>query len=162
MNAMKISRLLVAFCLLLVMQTSAAAVAPDWTLADADGNSVSLSDYKNKPVILHFWATWCPYCKKVQPGLDRLYRQHHQQGLEVLGISWWEDEGAEPQKELENRGHRFKTLINGDAVAKKYGVRGTPTTFFIDRNGEIVWVSNTSNPDDPALEKAVLRLLNSK
>lgn len=133
--------------------------APEWTLKDAEGNEVSLSDYRGKPLILHFWATWCPYCTKLQPGLESLYQDFQQDGLELLGISFLEDEGAEPQKALESRGHTFKTVINGDEVAKEYGVKGTPTTFFIDRNGTVIWMTNNSNPDDPAFEQAVEYLL---
>jgi cytochrome c biogenesis protein CcmG/thiol:disulfide interchange protein DsbE len=54
----------------------------------------------------------------------------------------------------------MKTLFMGDVVAKVYGVRGTPTTVFIDRSGHIAWVTNTSNPDHPNLGKAVQLLLN--
>ena len=49
-----------------------ADTAPDFTLSEADGNEVSLADYKGRLLMLHFWATWCPYCKKLQPGLQRL------------------------------------------------------------------------------------------
>lgn len=131
--------------------------APDWTLKDAQGHDVSLSDYQGRPMILHFWATWCPYCKKLQPGLERLLNKYHADGLEFLGISFREDEGTLPQKVLDDRGLTFKTLVDGDAVAKQYGVKGTPTTYFIDKNGLVVWVSNDSDPDDPRMEAVVVR-----
>ena len=134
-------------------------IAPDWTLKDAHGQEVSLSDYQNKSLILHFWATWCPYCKKLHPGLERLYQKYKIDGLEVLGISWWEDEGALPQKVLVDRGFTFKTLVDGDAVAKQYGVKGTPTTFFIDKEGVVVWVSNGSDPDDLKMEEVVREMV---
>lgn len=132
---------------------------PDWTLKDAQGQDVSLSDYSGKPLILHFWASWCPYCKKLQPGLERLYQQYHADGLEVLGINWREDRGVQPQKVLQNRGITFKTLIEGDAVAKQYGVVGTPTTFYINKHGRVIWLSNDSDPDDPRLQEVVKRML---
>lgn len=132
-----------------------AATAPDWTLKDADGKEISLSEYRGKPLILHFWATWCPYCKKLQPGLERLHQKYKADGLEVIAISWWEDKGAQPQKVLQDRGFTFKTLFNGDAVAKQYGVRVTPTTFFIDEYGKVIWVTSGFDPEDPKMGEVV-------
>ena len=138
---------------------SKTSIVPNWTLRDAQDQEISLSDYQGKPFILHFWATWCPYCKKVQPGLERLYSKYKSDGLEVIGISWWEDEGAEPQKVLEDRGLTFKTLVNGDAVAKQYGVKGTPATFFINKDSQVVWMTTDSDPNDPEMEEVVKRML---
>jgi len=152
----------ILICTLVVGLFSATAFArqaPDWTLNDAEGNPVSLSDYRGKPLILHFWATWCPYCTKLQPGLEKLYREYREDGLEVLAISFLEDEGARPQQTLKKRGHSFKTVLNGEGVASEYGVQGTPTTFFIGRDGTLVWKTSNSDPADPALEEAVLFLL---
>lgn len=151
------TRLLVKQCVmffsvvLLSWPLLAAPEAPNFSLQDSQGNQVQLSDYKGKPVILHFWATWCPYCKKVQPGLDKLYQAHKKEGLVLLGVSFREDEGAKPQEVLDARGMSFKTLINGEKVAARYGVRGTPTTMFIDRKGQAQGVTQTSNPKDPGL-----------
>jgi cytochrome c biogenesis protein CcmG/thiol:disulfide interchange protein DsbE len=137
----------------LLPRVAAAEPAPAFTLRDAAGNEVSLADFEGQPLMLHFWATWCPYCKKLQPGLERTSRDYKDADLVLLGISFREDDGAQPQAVLERRGLSFKTLVEGESVAGKYKVRGTPTTFFIDRQGEIVAVTNTSNPDDPILKK---------
>ena len=136
--------------------------APEWTLQTEKGEIVRLEDYKGKPLIIHFWATWCPYCKKLQPGLESLYQKYQDDGLEIIGVSWWEDEGAEPQKTLKQRGISFKTVINGDAVAKRYGVQGTPTTYFIDRSGNIVLKTTVSDPKSPKLEAAALTIVDKK
>jgi cytochrome c biogenesis protein CcmG/thiol:disulfide interchange protein DsbE len=133
--------------------------APDFSLSDAQGNIVSLKDFNGQPLILHFWATWCPYCKKLQPGLERLVATEGNTEIVLLGISFREDEGVQPQAELAKRGHTFKTLINGEQAAQDYAVRGTPTTFFIARNGEIVGVTNTSNPEDPVLTQLAGEIL---
>lgn len=133
--------------------------APDFSLSDAQGDVVSLQDFNGQPLILHFWATWCPYCKKLQPGLERLVAAEGNTELVLLGISFREDEGVQPQTVLINRGHIFKTLINGEQAALDYAVKGTPTTFFIRRNGEIAGVTNTSNPEDPALTHLVQEIL---
>ena len=127
--------------------------APDFVLSDSAGNMVSLGEYRGRPLVLHFWATWCPYCKKIQPGLERLEESHQDSKLVVLAISFREDDGADPQGVLEKRGHSFKTLLEGDDVARMYGVRGTPTTFFIDRKGKVVGMTHTSDPEDPILSE---------
>ncbi len=151
--------LICTVALLLFSTTGFARQAPDWALEDADGNIISLSDYNGKPLILHFWATWCPYCTKLQPGLERLYQEFKADGLEVLGISFLENDGATPQKALVKRGHTFKTVLHGEQVAGEYGVRGTPTTFFINKQGTIVWTTNNSDPEDLALREAVSYML---
>lgn len=143
----------------LLSLNSYADAAPDWTLKDTKGNEVSLKDYHGKILILHFWATWCPYCKKVQPGLDKLYSEYKDQGVELLGISLREDEDANPQQSLIDRGHHFKTLLNGEKVAELYQVSGTPTTYFIDRKSQLVAVTHTSNPNDPGLREAITYML---
>lgn len=149
-------------CLLLLASSQVfAAKAPNFTLETQDGRSVSLSDYQGKPIVLHFWATWCPYCKKLQPGLVKLHKKYQDQGLELLAISLREDEGAKPQDELKSRGYDFLTLVEGEKVAEQYYVQGTPTTFFIAKDGEVLWVTNQSDPNNPKLEKAVQAIIAS-
>jgi cytochrome c biogenesis protein CcmG/thiol:disulfide interchange protein DsbE len=152
--------LLIVSCLNLAPVFAADESAPAFTLKNATGEAVSLSDYAGKPVILHFWASWCPYCKSVQPGLEALAAEYAAQDMVVLGINFREDKGVNPQQVLESRGLHFKTLVHGEEVSRAYGVRGTPTTFFINASGEIVGMTNASKPDDPKLaqlaEKAAL------
>ncbi|MEW6981634.1 TlpA family protein disulfide reductase [Colwelliaceae bacterium 6471] len=137
----------------------AAQQAPSFTLHNEKGEQVSLKDYQGKPLIIHFWATWCPYCKKLQPGLNKLYQQYHSQGLNLLAISLWEDDGAQPQAELIKRGMSFKTAVNGEKISELYQVRSTPTTLFISKEGKIIWRTDISDPNSPLLEKAVQALL---
>ncbi|GAA5216060.1 peroxiredoxin family protein [Corallincola platygyrae] len=141
-------------------EKTALPVAPDWQLTTQQGKPVALSDYRGKPLILHFWATWCPYCKRVQPGLDALYQQYQSQGLQAVAISFREDDDATPGEVLANRGITFPTAVNGEQVAANYGVRGTPTTFLIDTAGRVVYATNTSDPNDEALRNAVKTLVN--
>ena len=129
-------------------------MAPDFSLPDPQGKVHTLAEYKGKPLILHFWATWCPYCKKLQPGLDSIAKDYKNTDLQVLGISFNEDDGAMPGEVLRKRSIHFPTLINGESAAKNYGVPGTPTTVFINRAGEIIWVTNISDPNDPSLHAA--------
>tara|TARA_R110001583_G_scaffold1152_15_gene9590 strand:- start:13 stop:513 length:501 start_codon:yes stop_codon:yes gene_type:complete len=133
--------------------------APAWQLKTQAGKAISLSDYHGKPVILHFWATWCPYCKKLQPKLVELVQKYKESGIEIVAISFNEDEGAQPQDEIQARGYDFITAVNGEPVVKLYGVRGTPTTFFINRQGKAIYKSTSSDISNPKLELAVKEII---
>ena len=63
----------------------------DWTLNNLDGKSITLSDYKGRPTLLVFWATWCPYCKKLLPGIAELNEKYEKLGLKVLAVNIRED-----------------------------------------------------------------------
>ncbi|NQZ87432.1 MAG: TlpA family protein disulfide reductase [Colwellia sp.] len=136
--------------------------AQDWALKTQTGKSISLADYQGKPVILHFWATWCPYCKKLQPKLVELKEKYKSTGIEIVAISFNEDEGVNPQDSITQRGYEFITAVEGDKVAQQYGVKGTPTTFFINRSGKIIFKSSSSNIADPRLELAVKEIIKEK
>lgn len=129
--------------------------APNWQLKQQDGTTISLADYHGKPVILHFWATWCPYCKRLQPHLVKLQQKYAAQGVEIVAVSFMEDDDAKPQSELKQRGYTFKTAVHGEQVAEIYGVTGTPTTFFINRKGEIIYRTSSSNTRNKKFEQAV-------
>lgn len=133
--------------------------APAWQLKTQAGDDISLSDYQGKPIILHFWATWCPYCKKLQPKLVELEKKYKNSGLIIVSISFNEDEGATPQDEIMARGYDFITAINGEPVVALYGVRGTPTTFFINRQGKAVYKSTSSDINNPNLELAIKEII---
>lgn len=148
-----------AFLFLMFSSYSAENTALAWQLKTQSGDVISLSDYKNKPVILHFWATWCPYCKKVQPKLVELQKKYQQQDVELIAISFNEDEGALPQDVLTQRGYSFSTAVHGDRIAQLYGVRGTPTTFFLNKNHQIIFKSTSSDVTDPRLELAVKEII---
>ena len=115
--------------------------APDFTLKDADGKVVHLSDYKGKVVLLDFWATWCGPCKIEIPWFMEMQRKHKEQGFEVLGVAM-DDEGWEAVKPfLTELGVNYRVVIGNDATAQLYGgVDALPTTFLIDRTGKIAAV----------------------
>ena len=124
--------------------------APDWTLETQDGKEVKFSDYAGKPMLIHFWGTWCPYCKQLHPGLEKLRAEYEPKGLVVLGISVNEPLGAKPQDELIKRGINFLTLVDGDDVAiEDFEIAGTPSTFFISPDGKILGSTMESDPNDP-------------
>lgn len=142
--------------------TAELPMMPEWQLYNEAGQLVKSSDFLGKPLVIHFWATWCPYCKKLQPGLEKLYQKYQADGLQMIAISLREDKGATPQKELDSRGITFKTLINGDDVGMNlFNVSGTPTTIFIDKAGHVIGSTSVSEPDDPRLEKTVKYIVES-
>jgi cytochrome c biogenesis protein CcmG/thiol:disulfide interchange protein DsbE len=133
--------------------------APSWQLSTQSGEAISSTQFAGKATILHFWATWCPYCKVLQPKLVELAKKYQAQGVELVAISFNEDEGTLPQDELAARGYTFPTAVNGDEVAMRYGVRGTPTTYFINKNNQVIFKYTSSDTTDPRLELAVKEII---
>ena len=132
-------------------------LAPRFSLPDMQDTPRELSDYLGKPVIISFWATWCPYCKKLQPALQKI----DDMGLKVIAVSFKEDDDATPAKALSDRGYTFKTAVKADAIAQQLGIRGTPTTLFVNKEGNVIWLTNTSNPEDANLHLKARTLLHS-
>jgi len=115
--------------------------APEFTLKDADGKTVHLSDYKGKVVLLDFFATWCGPCKIEIPWFMEMERKNKDRGFSVLGVAM-DDEGWEIVKPfLADLGVNYRVVIGNDATAGMYGgVDALPTTFLIDKDGKIAAV----------------------
>ena len=115
--------------------------APDFTLADLDGNQVSLSDFRGKTVFINFWATWCPPCREEMPAIEALYQQYKDKDVVVLGVDILETEG-EVRQFVEEGGYSWTFVIDTTGeVTASYGVPAIPTSFFIDKEGVIRAVS---------------------
>lgn len=112
--------------------------APPFTLRDADGRNVSLSDYKGKVVLLNFWATWCGPCKIEIPWFVEFEQKYKDRGFAVLGIAM-DDEGWEVVKPyLTKTKVNYRILVGNDKIAADYGgVDSLPTSFVIDKTGQI-------------------------
>jgi thiol-disulfide isomerase/thioredoxin len=108
--------------------------APDFELADLNGNSVRLSQYKGHPLILNFWATWCEPCKQEMPLLEA-YQKKYSPDLIVLGVD--SGEGKVVVKSfLEKNEITFPIVLDETSrIGPIYQIAGYPTSFFIDRNG---------------------------
>ena len=119
--------------------------AIDFELKDQYGNTHRLSDYKGKTVFLNFWATWCPPCKAEMPDIQKLYETYDQEGEEaliVLGVAapgQWQEQDEEGVKAfLEDKGYTYPVLMDSSGnTFLQYGVSSYPTTFMIDRDGNV-------------------------
>ena len=113
-----------------------ARIAPDWTLQSASGESVTLSEAAaEQPVIVLFWATWCPYCKALMPHIQSI-RLEYGDEIRILAIHFRDDKG-DPVAFIESAGYDFTLLPDGDEVAELNGVWGTPGLMIIDHDRTI-------------------------
>jgi thiol-disulfide isomerase/thioredoxin len=114
----------------------------DFELQDLNGNPMRLSQFRGHPVIVDFWATWCPPCRKQIPELKDLYtRFHKSKGLEIIGVACDTIQG-DGAREIAPFVHKFKInypiLLASEPVVDSIGVEAIPTTLFIAPDGRVV------------------------
>lgn len=130
--------------------------AIDFTLKDQYGNTHSLSDYKGKTIFLNFWATWCPPCRAEMPDIQKIYETYDTEGddaLIVLGVAgpgYGNEKSEEGIKEfLDENGYTYPVLMDTTGeLFSAYGIYSYPTTFMIDRDGNVFgYASGQLNED---------------
>jgi peroxiredoxin len=139
-------RLLIQLCLAIIVVLSLAAVgwsvekgaqAPNFSLADTAGNTVSLSQMQGKVVVINFFTIWCQPCRHEMPDLNAIYKENKDQGLNMVGICL----NADPNQLkvlVKQLNLDYPVLLGTDQVNKDYGeIVGVPTTFIIDKQGKI-------------------------
>lgn len=115
--------------------------APDFTVFDAKGNEVKLSDFAGKPVVLNFWASWCPPCKVEMPYFDKIYAEVKDEIVFMMVdvVDGTRETQAKGQKYIEAQGYSLPIYFdNKQDAAYTYGISSIPTTFFIDADGNII------------------------
>ena len=131
--------------------------APDFSLPDRSGRSYSLANFRGRPLLIDFWATWCGPCRKTMPEVQRLHEQYGRE-LQVVGINI---EGNSPDVlgYLDEGGYTFPVLFdsgNWDSiVALSYGVSSIPRTFLLDRIGRVLYVGHPRGLSEEQIQAAI-------
>ena len=120
--------------LLLAPAAATAGKIPSFSLETPAGDTVQLPRDQQGVDIYLFWATWCPYCEKLMPHLQSIEDEYGDR-VHVFAIDFRDD--GDPAKVLSERGYGFTLLLNGDDVAKRLGIHGTPGLLLVDGNGNI-------------------------
>ena len=139
-------------------------IAPDFTLKTNTGKEITLSKLKGSPVVINFWASWCKPCQAEMPSIERVYSNHKNEGLIILGVNTSnQDKINEASAFAEKLGLTFPILYDIEGkVSYKYQVRALPTTFFIDRNGIITDVTIGGPMSEALIESKVKEILSTK
>jgi len=114
-------------------------LAPDFSLKTLDGQTVKLSDFRGKVVLVNIWASWCPPCRAEMPAFERVYQNYKGQGLIVLAVdSTVQDTISNAKKFVDENGLSFPILLDeGGIVTRLYQVQSLPNSFFIGADGVI-------------------------
>ena len=111
--------------------------AEDFTVALLRGEPLKLSEQRGKPVMINFWATWCAPCREEMPAMERLYRRHHERGFVLLAVSV-DTDAALVRPVLEQHKLTFPVALDAKmGLANAYRVRALPSSFLIDRDGNL-------------------------
>jgi len=144
--------------------TQVGELAPDFQLQNLDGQDISLSDLRGKPVLINFWASWCYWCLVEMPYLQEIYEEWSEEGLVLLAINTGES-FSKVREFLESHGFSFPVLLDADLlVALRYDVVRynklyIPTTFFIDMDGIIQEKIIGSFPNKEAIEEHLGKII---
>jgi cytochrome c biogenesis protein CcmG/thiol:disulfide interchange protein DsbE len=117
--------------------TAIGNLAPDFSVADLDGNPIRLADLRGRPVIVNFWASWCGPCVEEFPLLRDAAARHADDGLVVIGIVWADRSEAARDFMARNGATWAAAMDPGEQVSRDYGILGPPETYFIGRDGII-------------------------
>jgi thiol-disulfide isomerase/thioredoxin len=139
---------------------------PSLTFTSVSGKEVNVADLTGKVVLIDFWATWCPPCVKAMPDLIATYKEYHDQGFEIVGISLDKDK-SKLEKYVQDNGMAWQQYYDGlgwsNELAKRFGVRSIPHIVLIDKKGAVHFNTNYKKGKSPLhgddLKQAVAALL---
>ena len=132
-------------------------MAPDITVYDADGNAVKLSDLRGKPVVLNFWASWCPPCKREMPAFNDKYLEYKDKiaFMMVNLTDGYQETVSSAKKFLDSTDYEFPVYFDTDLNgAYTYGISSVPQTFFIDADGILI-TGVTGSLSETVLQKGI-------
>jgi thiol-disulfide isomerase/thioredoxin len=144
------------------LRLRAGMIAPEFKVSTLDGKPVSLSDYRGRPVLVNFWATWCGACKVEMPWLAELREKYAAQGFEVLGVVT-DKAPTEKIVALERKyGVHYPILLCNHAAAQAYGgLPDLPESFFLDRRGSVAAIMDGADSKQE-IEGNIQRALSAK
>jgi peroxiredoxin len=142
--------------------TAVGDAPPPFALPDLAGQSVSLTDFQGKVVVLDLWATWCPPCRQEIPFLVGLYEEFKDQGLVVVGVGLDQGGAGVLKPFVASNRVSYPILVGNPDVQKLYGVTGIPATFIIGRDGKIAATHVGFAPSmEEGLRAEIVKLLGS-
>lgn len=113
--------------------------APDFILKTSDGKTLQLAGLKGKVVVVNFWATWCGPCRAEMPGFLQAYDKLKQKGLEIVGIALDEGGWDDVSPFVKKMNVKYPIVLGNTSVTNAYGgIDAIPSTFIIDRQGNLV------------------------
>ena len=137
--------------------------AKDFTVYDENLKEVKLSDYIGTPVVLNFWASWCPPCKSEMPGFNEMSKKYAKEKIAILMINLTDGEQetmAKAKKYIETNNYDMKILYDSKLdAANKYNITSIPRTIFIDKDGNIFKDNPAGVISEEELEKQIKLLL---
>ncbi len=112
--------------------------APDFTLVDLNGKKISISSFKGKVVVLNFWASWCPPCKAEIPDFVKTYEKYKDKGLVIIGVAVSSKEN-DVKALVKQYSITYPVALDDGNAENAYGpITGVPTTFIVDRDGNLL------------------------
>ncbi len=133
--------------------------APNFTLKDADGNPVHLTDYRGKVVLVNFWATWCGPCEVEIPWFVEFEQKYKDQGFAVLGLSMDDDGWKSVRPYIASHKINYRVMIASEVVSQQFGdIESLPTSFVLDRQGRIA-TNHVGLVDKRDYQNEILKLL---
>jgi len=126
--------------------------APPFDLRDPEGKPVRLADFAGKPLIVNFWATWCPPCRAEMPSLERAWQALKPEGIGVIAINVGEESEVIDRFTMETEVSFPLPMDLETRVISQWQVRGLPTTYVVDADGKLAYIATGEREwDDPAL-----------
>lgn len=147
----------------LLRQLSGKSTAPDFEFIDLNDKPHTLKDFIGKPVIVNFWATWCPPCRKEMPSMNRAWKKLKDQGVEMVAINLGEED-ADVYSFMDDYPVDFKVLLDMESESlSSWNISGLPTTYILKPDGTVAYSAIGGREwDDKRIMDKVLELREDK